>query len=396
MATEPRRRGRPPGAAKSAEQVTVEEIDGASEVVDEYRALDQLLTDLGGDESAAVTVYRYSKNTRPEYLFRCSAAEMSLDDLRDKYNGGTFRLYIAKDGQLYSRKDIAIAAPLKIGASLDTGGASTDMLGALREIGERQAQQLRDLLREMRPEPQQSVNLPELITAMGTFMAAVRPEPAAPPPPAPSAAVGMDSLLSVLMKGLELGRETAGGGGGDGGGVLGLVRDALKSPLIGNMVQAAAHAQQLQPAPQPQLPAAARIAMHAPQRAGQVPVSVPVPTSQPEAEINAMQAGYLAQLVKKAKDGADPELYADVILDNVPEDQIRKLIARADAIDVLATVNADVRTYRPWFEALRACLCEALQIPSQNPTFFQPAPESGINGAHAARPDAEDVPGAAS
>lgn len=62
---------------------------------------------------------------------------------------------------------------------------------------------------------------------------------------------------------------------------------------------------------------------------------------------------YLDSLVKKAAGGSNPELYAEYILDNAPEDQVRKFLGQPDALEQLAAINPGVAEHRAWFEALR-------------------------------------------
>lgn len=70
-------------------------------------------------------------------------------------------------------------------------------------------------------------------------------------------------------------------------------------------------------------------------------------------------------LCDRAARGKSPELYAEVLLDNLPDyitpgDLLARLQA-PDAIDQLGQVNADVLKYRPWFEELRKAIVEFLQ-----------------------------------
>ena len=76
---------------------------------------------------------------------------------------------------------------------------------------------------------------------------------------------------------------------------------------------------------------------------------------------------YVAMLVKKAVEDSDPALYADLILDNVPEEMIRSVLA-AGIVPTLAAVDARVKDHAEWFESLGATLGEAMT---------DHAPESG-------------------
>ena len=69
----------------------------------------------------------------------------------------------------------------------------------------------------------------------------------------------------------------------------------------------------------------------------------------------------LQALVYQARRGRDPELYAAVLIDNLPEyvteEELHERVKAPDAVDQLALLNPDVTTLRPWFDEFReACL----------------------------------------
>lgn len=72
----------------------------------------------------------------------------------------------------------------------------------------------------------------------------------------------------------------------------------------------------------------------------------------------------LAQLIHQAKRGSDFELYAEVTLDNLPEDlplaQLRELIAREDWWTVLQQFNPGVALYEAWFSEFRGAVLEQI------------------------------------
>jgi len=69
---------------------------------------------------------------------------------------------------------------------------------------------------------------------------------------------------------------------------------------------------------------------------------------------------YVAMLVEKALEGSDPALYADLILDNVPEAMIRSVLS-GGIVAVLGAVDARVKDQAEWFEQLGVVLSEALE-----------------------------------
>lgn len=66
-----------------------------------------------------------------------------------------------------------------------------------------------------------------------------------------------------------------------------------------------------------------------------------------------MLAYYLGFLVGKAQGGADASLYAELVLDNVPDPQLTPLLARGDQlIDHLIEIHPPVAQHREWFVKL--------------------------------------------
>lgn len=63
-------------------------------------------------------------------------------------------------------------------------------------------------------------------------------------------------------------------------------------------------------------------------------------------------------LVEQAKRDADPQLYADMVIDQVPPEDLKQLIAAPDFVAVLAQFVPDVANHRPWFERLKAEVIE--------------------------------------
>lgn len=316
-------------------------------------SLQQLLAELAGSATARVTVYRANRNEPLKYMFQCSPEAFSLDELRDTYHGGDFRLYISRDGQLWKNIKVSVEPPPAVQSPIVP--AQADIVIAMREGFERQAALMREMMTALRPQQPSLGSLPELIASITAAIGALRsvaeprmPAMATPPPPAFDASKAVD----LILKGVELARDL-----GDGGGeksVMGLLGDLLKSPLLAEAVKAqhAPPVRRANPVPASGAPAAPAPAP-APQGAA--------PSVNGSNSEDAMLKTYITALVAKARAGSDPTLYADYILDNVPEPLIRHVLSHADIVGYLATIDPGVQAYREWFEELRAALQEGLE-----------------------------------
>jgi hypothetical protein len=349
------------------------------------RALLTLLSELAGSANAKVTVYRYRKNEPLTWLFGCHPEAFELEALRDKYNGGQFKLYITRDGVPIRNTVLNVEAPARLSAEQGPA-AGADVVIAVRDAFEKQAA----LLRELKPAPPPSLDIPALLQAATGMIAALRtasqPLPApAPPPPAPSPSASLDSMIGILQKGIDLGRTvTTPEASGNGEGLSGIVQTLLRSPIMSAIVEAVR-------AQAPAVPAQQRV-FAAPQAPPPPPAVAPAPTAAAAGgpmDMQAMRAA-LAQLVAKARNNSDPILYADWILDNVPNGQVRALVVQVDLLEQLVRLNPEVQMYRPWFESLRASLLEALELPPHTGLTAEAGSANGT--ADAARPDAGDFP----
>ena len=318
----------------------------------EYQALETVMADLAGAQGAKITVYRLVKNSPMVFLFDCQPDSFSLNDLRDRFNGGSFRLYISRDGKLWKNKTISVEAPIKPASDLASGA---DLVIAMREGFERQGQIMRDILmtRPLGPPAAPvtpAVDFPSLIQSMSQLMGQMRPSVpvAAPSAPAPS----METMLNLVLKGIEIGREVSSAATDDGG-IIGVVRDLIKSPILEQALRSAVPSTATAIAPtspvaliDPTTP----VAPIAPR-----PATQPVQTNGAD-NMNTKEMWIRAQLhflVNKAEKDSDPELYAAYIVDNLPLDDVIAFIDRPDALEQMISLNPKVGDYRSWFESLR-------------------------------------------
>ncbi len=143
--------------------------------------------------------------------------------------------------------------------------------------------------------------------------------------------------------------------------VYDLVDSAISglTPILGGLLAGRAGAPGTAPAlPRPQIPAPA---------AGAPKPAEPAPTAPVENPMMALLNWLGAQmegLVSRAAKDSDPELYADVMADNLPENvnplEIRGFLARADWWAMLSAWYKPAAPYQGWFTALRNRLIEII------------------------------------
>lgn len=323
-------------------------------------SLDALLADLEGAGNTVVTVYRVRKNERGGapalvYVRKYPIDNFSLDTLRDDLKGGEFRLYIHQNGAFLKTVQLNVEAPEVAPAPPSFSGTGLEQLAAaMREGFAQQSQLLREAMRPAQP----AVDMPALVTAVGTMIQAMRtavpsPAPVALPSPAPSVLENFDKMLGLFQRGLEIGRESA---TPDEGGMMGMMREVIRTfgPAAVEAVRTGQGAAVQLPPGATVPPLAAPAAQPQP-----APVAAANGAAQPQPEKD-MRAFYLGQLVKKAAADADPSLYAAWILDNVPADVVEQFTGRADWFEELERAQPQVTQYRSWFEELHGELVQQL------------------------------------
>lgn len=344
-------------------------------------SLSEMLASLQGATSSRITVYRVVKNQPQSYVFETDPAGFSLDDLRDKYNGGEFRLYVSKDGRLFKNMRVVVEPkqmPHHVEHMAPANGMA-DVLAVMRDGFAAQATALREALAASRPAPSpfSNMDIPAIITSIAGAVTALRPA-IAPAAPVESTSKAID----MFMQGLALARELREDAAPNDNSIGGMLRDVLKSPIVAAAVQSAA---QTPAHPQPaRLPNPAA-ATPQPATVSHAKPAVPQPTQAPEQQLLSY---YLGMLVGKAKVGSDPSLYAELVLDNLPDEQLSPMLARGDAlIDDLVQLHPPVGEHREWFVALLKEINELL-APEEEPGVVE-----NVGGPNAADATPIVVPG---
>jgi hypothetical protein len=360
--------------AKKSPATDAVEADESQTVVDtdspDIDSLQVMMSELGGADNARVTVHRVNKNRTMSYVFACTPDEFSLDTLRDQYGGGDFRLYITKNGQLIKggNRPISVEPRQQQQAPQEAAPSSgvAEMLAMIREM---QAVQLASMQRAAAPaNPLAGIDLPAVITAIAAAVTALRPPPAPALPPPPPPVDNSDRAINMLLKGIELAKDLGAGGGGGESSLMDVARDLMKSPMLAAVVQASAASppRPAQPRP-PQNVSHAKLpapngSSQTPQPGQQPMQAAPTPEQPPQQTRENVIAGYLAILVQKATEGADPQLYAAMILDNVDDETIISMLERKPtAVDALIADCPTVATQRQWFEDLVSIIKSAYE-----------------------------------
>lgn len=355
-------------------QLTAEDFEDAtvvhSQAAEDFTAqqndiddqINSILAEVGTDKNDVTfhfQVWRVVKDqAEMAYLFKGTPADLPImDRLRDEFDGGKFFIQIYKNKKRFRRLTVSVEAPKKQPIAQLVRNDMAEMVRVLADQQEKQFAMLRDTMIQLTgkpstPQPSQM----EMMTGMMTLMMSMKQFVSAPP----QDTFGPEKMMDLLIKGMEIGRES--GGGGEGSTLMDIARDLIKSPLLVTLSQAANQ-------PQNQTPAQNRQQLPTPQANATLPNN-PLPLKKPESEVITEQSQpkaegkkmnltesvmkhYLNMLVQKAEKDSDPILYAEFILDNVPLEMVQENIAREDLIEYAASFDPRVKRHEKWFTELR-------------------------------------------
>lgn len=309
--------------------------------------LDEVFSDFPQNE-ACIQLFRVNaQGGRPMFLEQLSPAMFSLAYVTERYGGGRYqakgrykdgskvRMPFEIEGEPFpvkrvlpgSMNPLEPARPRESAPALEYmpqpgGDFQTALLGMMKT-----------LLQEVRGSETQMLEKMKLYKELFA--------------PAPQKEAPLDQALSMLKQGIELGSSS---GGGEGPNLWLLALDKLKEPLtkIVDTIQVAVTS------PRP-------IAVNP---AVPTPAGVAPSVTQQEDDMLILLKMVLPSLINGAAKNADPLVYVDFLLDQVPESMYPKLLEwleRPDCLDRLASIEPGIRFQRDWWISLRGQLIAALR-----------------------------------
>lgn len=285
--------------------------------------LDALVAELPTSSSVMVIQRRNDKNpSQWDHCVKISVSDFEIEGFKREFGGGVYRAYVRDTkNQLVKQLTFSIDArflPQSFNAAPGPGAQAI----ALQEEAAENRKLLRDLLMALagRPAPQSS-GLDDAIKLLAVMR------------DGSGAGASTRDLLAMFQQGMQL----AGDRPSDAfGGVVSAASPLLNAIAKNLEVQVEERRQRMLGA--------------GPARPADAPAAG-VPAG-PYAWLAKVQP-YFGQLVQLAKLDKDPELYADVILDQLPEEFVPELEEAAkDPAFVSEVLNrvAEARMYRGWFE----------------------------------------------
>lgn len=337
---------------------TTEEVDGIEEGEAREKLDDDViraLTELDGAEEIRWQVHRVS-NPNPGFCPpEMSTSELSLHQIATLHGPGRYRIKgIKQDGTYYKSARVTIAESMK-------KDETANLLAALKgnSNGDNQAillammQQNTAIVSAALAKPERASSIPwaAIVTASPLFLAAVKDF---------FKNTSSDDAMEKLVKQLALVEKLRGDDKKEGSNWTDIIRDALPSLQAmvsrpgGNSAQPVQHIH-------------ARVTNPPPATVSDSGTVIETPEAvEPTIEMLGQQwlDKKISELVQNASENKNPELRAEVFVDDmpayIPESLVLRLLNNDDWFQQLSLLNSAVIPYSGWFTEFRECLIATL------------------------------------
>ena len=356
-----------------------EVIDAIDVEEDEISAADALIDEIRGEEETTVNVYRIGAGRGKEtFLYSASPEDITAKDImercRDEHRGGDFKMVTRDAKKIVKSARFSVEAVITAAeVEKKSDGIGTAELIALMNNNTTQLvsmfqSSMQAIAEAVKGSGQPSFNPNEATKTIMESVAAMKGLTDAPRDTSGKEMVGM------LIQGFELASKlNAKDGETNSMDILSKALDFL--PSLADAAKANPRGVPLpgqpgHPGPHPDPETQASIERE-----------------HKDAKDKATWGMNVGMLLGWAKQGKDPLLYAELILDQVGEEKVLEYLTRPDALEFLAGFNPEVLTYRGWFEQLKKEILElTAPDPADNTTIegeIEPAEGSNV------QPDAE-------
>lgn len=316
-----------------------------------------ILQQLEADGGLLILFRRRPDHNKWDRIRSFKPSEFSIDGIPDQYGGGDYLVKVYGSDGLYTGKTYSLSFDPRIKGKLDKEtdqakigpGNSLDAMLLIFQEQTKQANERFERTLEMLVKNQPTEA--QIIEKLKALKDVVGGPPALP----------VEAMMTMFQSGISLAREFSDKTDGDSKSTSFMtLAEKVMTQLAEKMLFRAPGAMP----PAPALPAPGTVA--APTTTAPGPTPAPngkPPVETPEMQIKAQLGAALPMLMFQAKKQSDPELYAEVMLDNCPPafyEAARTYLKGGTALEDLTALNADVAGYKAWFTALEAALLTQL------------------------------------
>lgn len=320
------------------------EIDDAPDqelqITDEETVELDILNEMNGGVGDSKYKYRVNRVTGPNYkgvrepfCFEGDAATfVGIHEKIAKDHGpGQYRIRIFKDNRLVRRFDVEIDKALVVPIPPPLP-EKNDLASVIAEMNRNQMVFMERIITRLeQPGTQTQADPFSMMEKMSTIMKNMRGEE-----------TGAAALFGAFTKGIEAFRDMGGNGGSEKG-LLDFASDFLKSPMLETIVKNKANP----------------------------PAVIPLPENNqnPQIEVQQQPQDILTTtiqfLITKAARNADPALYAEYVLDNLPLEMTQTIVNDPQILPKLMQAYPAMMQYNVWFQELLADLKQQAQTETE-------------------------------
>lgn len=366
-------------APEEAEYVEVFEDEGEENQLD---ALEGLIGEFTGAADIVVNVYRQGEGKNISFLFRTSPDEMSggeiMERCRDNYGTGDYRIHIRQGPRIVHNRPFSVEAKKEPDPALAQNTGQADIIALITSQNASQQQMFMATMtamaealkgREPPPAPDPVAMQNSMIQALVALKGLAVPESTAKDP------------VEMLIQGVQLAAELRPSDGDTNANDLVLAGLKAFAPTITEATRQGMlnQAPGAPGGPQPGAPGAPGAG--APGQEGAPQLTADAAREREMGLRQVMMRQQLGWLVKQASVGKHPDLYAELLLDQVGEQTVLEFIAKDDALEQLAGIEPRVKDYSVWFEELRACILELTAPEDGGHIGREQQPVNGGDGA---------------
>ena len=322
-----------------------EDVSGLQGDLDEQ--MDAIFADIGGTDDAAefsIRVYRNQEGRgKLAYLFSCLPSELPLlDRLRDDYSGGDFEVRVLKSNRIFRRRNVCVEPPPKIKTPVvdpthQISGIATVMSEGFVRLGE--------LIVSQNNQRQDPTSMKDMVETM-VLMKQLQPEVTAPINP-------LQQIKDIVAI-----QQSISGSGNSSETNVNDVLLTLAENVLPKLAEAGLAKADEKTVDVKKLENSSVVN----------PVIDSKTTSAPE-KANPMKS-HLVFLCFQASMKKDPALYAELVLDNTPDDKLDELVSfigSDNAVDNLIALHPPVAKHKEWFLKLSEEIMKNVQVVEEKP-----------------------------
>ncbi len=320
------------------------EVDETEEA--QLDALDGMIAEFTGAADTVVNVYRQGDGKNLSFLFRTNPDEMTggelMEKCRDNYGTGDYRIHIRKGSRLVKNAPFSVEAKKEPDpAILQQQNSGMDMTAIFAMMQENNNRTMQMFTEAMKAFAGQNNNAPTFdpIAAQTAMIQSVATLKGLAEPKDDS-----KNAVAMLIQGLTLARELGPKDGETNSSDILLEGIKQFAPAI---AQATTLGRAARPGKGAALPAP-----------GDEETAGDAARETEMGLRNVLLRQQLGFLVKQAEGGKNPDLYAELLLDQLGETVVLDFLAKDDALAKLVEINPGVAGQQIWFEKLREAILE--------------------------------------